>query len=57
MVFLIDTSRSIYPLDFPLELGFVADMIGQFDVSPSGTRIAVVSFSNGECRCCLLYQR
>ena len=47
VVFLVDTSRSIYPLDFPHELSFVQQMIGQFDVSPNTTRVAVISFSNG----------
>ncbi|KAL8560062.1 hypothetical protein ACOMHN_041531 [Nucella lapillus] len=45
LVFLVDTSRSIYPLDFPLELNFVQEMIEQFHISPSTTRVAVVSFS------------
>ncbi|KAL8560061.1 hypothetical protein ACOMHN_041530 [Nucella lapillus] len=47
LVFLVDTSRSIYPPDFPRQLQFVQKMIGQFNVSSGATRVAAVSFSTG----------
>nr|WNX29080.1 CREWS-B [Colubraria reticulata] len=47
IVFLVDTSYSMLATEFPLELEFVQDMIGQFDVSPSATRVAVISYSTG----------
>ncbi|KAK7499166.1 hypothetical protein BaRGS_00009713 [Batillaria attramentaria] len=47
VVLLIDTSRSIWPPDFQRELTFLQNLVAEFDVSPSATRIAAVSFSSG----------
>nr|SPP68596.1 vWFA1-like domain containing protein vWFA105 [Colubraria reticulata] len=45
IVFLVDTSSNMDSEQFELVKTFVADVIGQYGVSPSATRVAVVSYS------------
>ena len=45
MFFLLDSSSSIWTVDFKKQLNFVSDVIGTFDVSPIKTRVGVASFS------------
>nr|SPP68595.1 vWFA1-like domain containing protein vWFA59 [Colubraria reticulata] len=47
MVFLLDSSNSVYQPDFQLQLDFLIDVIGQFDISPTTTQVAAVTFSKG----------
>nr|WNX29079.1 CREWS-A3 [Colubraria reticulata] len=45
LVFLVDMSNSVNPSDFPFMMDFVIEVIELFDISPSTTRVAVVSFN------------
>ncbi|KAL4227331.1 von Willebrand factor (vWF) type A domain [Mactra antiquata] len=44
--FLLDSSSSIYILDFEIQLEFVNNVIDAFDIGPNATRIGVASYSN-----------
>ncbi|KAI0238260.1 Cartilage matrix protein [Lamellibrachia satsuma] len=46
IVFLLDSSGSIWERDFPKQLRFVEGVVDMFDVSQDSIRIGVVSFSN-----------
>lgn len=43
--FLLDSSSSIWPMDFKKQLHFVSDIVDVFQVAPDKTRIGVASFS------------
>nr|WNX29078.1 CREWS-A2 [Colubraria reticulata] len=45
LVFLLDSTSSIASSNFQLQLEFVTEVIGWFDISPAATRVAAVTFS------------
>lgn len=44
--FALDASNSIWPEDFKKQLAFVRDLISLFDISPTKTRVGLVTFSD-----------
>ena len=46
IVFVLDASGSIWAPDFQKQLKFVEDIVGVFDISPSMTRVGVMTFSS-----------
>ncbi|XP_046550552.1 uncharacterized protein LOC124260317 [Haliotis rubra] len=46
IVFLLDTSGSVGPTDFALEVSFVSDFVQGFSVGPSAVQFSVVLFSS-----------
>ncbi|KAH3705220.1 collagen alpha-1(XII) chain-like [Dreissena polymorpha] len=45
LFFLLDSSSSIWSVDFRKQIRFVSDMVDNFEVGPNKTRIGVASFS------------
>lgn len=45
LFFLLDSSSSIWALDFEKQLTFVNDVINSFEIGPHATRVGVASFS------------
>ncbi|OWF48418.1 collagen alpha-1(XII) chain-like [Mizuhopecten yessoensis] len=45
VVFVLDTSSSIWTKDFTKQLEFVDSVVSQFNVSPNDTRVAVMTFA------------
>lgn len=43
--FLLDSSSSIWIVDFRKQLKFVSDLLDSFDLGPNSTRVGVASFS------------
>lgn len=41
---IIDSSRSIYPIDFKRQIEFLVKFVTMFDISPTKVRVAAVSF-------------
>ena len=46
IAFVIDSSSSIWPKYFDIQIRFIHDILDLFDLSPGKTRVAAVSFSN-----------
>lgn len=44
--FLLDSSSSIWIVDFRKQLKFVSELVENFDIGPDSTRVGVASFSN-----------
>ncbi|KAH9498620.1 Matrilin-2 [Bulinus truncatus] len=44
--FILDSSTSIYVLDYRRQLQFVRDVVTRLDVSPSSTRVGILTFSD-----------
>lgn len=47
MVFIVDSSRSIWQPYFTKQLNFVADVVAQLNVGPKQSHVGVISFSEG----------
>lgn len=47
MVFMLDTSASIWEPDYKKQLAFVSDLVTKLNVGPNTTHVGVVSFSTG----------
>ncbi|XP_052791179.1 cartilage matrix protein-like [Mya arenaria] len=45
IVFVIDSSASIWPEDFKTQLSFISDVISHFDVEGGKTQVGLISFS------------
>lgn len=43
--FALDASNSIWPEDFKKQLAFVQDLVSLFDISPSKTRVGLITYS------------
>ncbi|XP_048107378.1 matrilin-3a isoform X1 [Alosa alosa] len=46
LVFIIDSSRSVRPMEFEKVKIFLADMVDTLDVGPDATRVAVVNYAS-----------
>ena len=47
LLFLLDESSNVGSSNHQLGLQFMESIVGFFDISPDGTRVAVISFSTG----------
>lgn len=46
IAFVIDSSSSIWEPNFQVQIDFLYNILNMFDISPSKTQVAAVSFSN-----------